>query len=264
MYRFPRFLLRLAARMPLAALHRLGSLLGWAVYGMSPTYRRHLRDNLRQAGYDDPRTRHEAIAAAGRMLAELPAVWFRPHEEVVGLVRRAGIVAAGTLASRVLGLGREQVLAAMFNRLETDAFAIAFLLPNLLRQLLAEGAVQTGVLPVLAATRETQGDGAARELFRRLRGLSLAVLLLVSVLGVLTAPWLVDIAASGFRQHPGQFERTVADWASPMDSGRKAMRCHMRKTPSAICHRLGTAGTRLAARTRSRFSAMRSGRSRMG
>ncbi|MEY2932507.1 MAG: hypothetical protein RL033_3256 [Pseudomonadota bacterium] len=125
------------------------------------------------------------------------------------IVRRAGIVAAGTLASRVLGLGREQVLAAMFNRLETDAFAIAFLLPNLLRQLLAEGAVQTGVLPVLAATRETQGDEAARDLFRRLRGLSLAVLLLVSVLGVLTAPWLVDVAASGFRQHPGQFERTV-------------------------------------------------------
>lgn len=125
------------------------------------------------------------------------------------IVRRAGVVAAGTLASRVLGLGREQVLAAMFNRLETDAFAIAFLLPNLLRQLLAEGAVQTGVLPVLAATRETEGDAAARELFRRLRGLSLAVLLLVSVLGVVTAPWLVELAASGFHQHAGQFERTV-------------------------------------------------------
>src|SRR6187402_3966969 len=91
------------------------------------------------------------------------------------IVRRAGIVATGTLTSRILGLGREQVLAAMFNRFETDAFAIAFLLPNLLRQLLAEGAVQTGVLPVLAATRETSGDAAARDLFRRLRGLSLLI-----------------------------------------------------------------------------------------
>lgn len=125
------------------------------------------------------------------------------------IVRRAGIVAAGTLASRVLGLGREQVLAAIFNRFETDAFAIAFLLPNLLRQLLAEGAVQTGVLPVLAATRETEGDAAARDLFRRLRGLSLGILALVSVLGVLAAPWLVEVSASGFHQHEGQFERTV-------------------------------------------------------
>ena len=125
------------------------------------------------------------------------------------IVRRASIVATGTLASRVLGLGREQVLAAIFNRFETDAFAIAFLLPNLLRQLLAEGAVQTGVLPVLAATRETEGDAAARDLFRRLRGLSLLILALVSVLGVWAAPWLVEVSASGFHQHEGQFERTV-------------------------------------------------------
>jgi putative peptidoglycan lipid II flippase len=125
------------------------------------------------------------------------------------IVRRAGIVAAGTLASRILGLGREQVLAAVFSRLETDAFVIAFLLPNLLRQLLAEGAVQTGVLPVLAATRETDGDEAARDLFRRLRGLSLSLLAIVSIVGILTAPWLVELSASGFRQHPGQFERTV-------------------------------------------------------
>jgi len=125
------------------------------------------------------------------------------------IVRRAGIVATGTLTSRILGLGREQVLAAMFNRFETDAFAIAFLLPNLLRQLLAEGAVQTGVLPVLAATRETSGDAAARDLFRRLRGLSLLILALVSALGIWAAPWLVEVSARGFHQHEGQFERTV-------------------------------------------------------
>ena len=87
MSRFPRFLLRLAARLPLAALHRLGSVLGWAVYGISPTYRRHLRENLALAGYADARVRREAIAAAGRMVAELPALWFRPHERVVSLVK---------------------------------------------------------------------------------------------------------------------------------------------------------------------------------
>ena len=48
---------------------------------MSPTYRRHLRENLAQAGYADARIRREAIASAGRMVAELPALWFRPHAE---------------------------------------------------------------------------------------------------------------------------------------------------------------------------------------
>lgn len=125
------------------------------------------------------------------------------------IARRAGIVALGTLASRVLGLGREQVLAAMFTRRETDAFIIAFTIPNLLRQLLAEGAVQTGVLPVLAATREREGEAAARRTFQNLRGLSLLVLAVVSLLGVWAAPALVELFAGGFRDHPGQFEQTV-------------------------------------------------------
>jgi KDO2-lipid IV(A) lauroyltransferase len=67
----------------------MGSVLGWMIYGISPTYRRHLRDNLTQAGYADARTRREAVASAGQMIAELAAVWFRPHEQVVALVRQA-------------------------------------------------------------------------------------------------------------------------------------------------------------------------------
>ena len=95
-------MLRLAARLPLAAAQRLGSVLGWAIYGMSPTYRRHLRENLAQAGYAEPRVRRAAIAAAGQMLAELPAVWFRPREEVASLVKRAhGLEAA--LQARAAG-----------------------------------------------------------------------------------------------------------------------------------------------------------------
>jgi KDO2-lipid IV(A) lauroyltransferase len=86
-YQMSRFLMGLAARFPLALLHALGALLGWAMYGLSPTYRRHLRDNLEAAGYRDAATRRAAIAGAGRMLAELPAVWLRPRAEVVALVR---------------------------------------------------------------------------------------------------------------------------------------------------------------------------------
>jgi KDO2-lipid IV(A) lauroyltransferase len=62
-------------------------LLGWAIYLLSPAYRRHMRANLSQAGYTDARIRRAAIAAAGQMVAELPALWFRPHEEVAAWVR---------------------------------------------------------------------------------------------------------------------------------------------------------------------------------
>jgi KDO2-lipid IV(A) lauroyltransferase len=82
-----RFVLSLVARIPLALLHALGAFLGWAVYGLSPTYRRHLRANLECAGYRDARTRRDAIAGAGRMIAELPAIWLRPRAEVIALVR---------------------------------------------------------------------------------------------------------------------------------------------------------------------------------
>src|ERR1700743_2482007 len=112
---------------------------------------------------------------------------------------RAGIVAVGTLLSRLLGLGRDQAIAAMFPLPVTDAFFVAFLIPNVLRQLLAEGAVQNAVLPVLAQIRERDGDDAAKRFFRAARGLSLSVLLLVSVLGVIFAPQLVALFADGYK-----------------------------------------------------------------
>lgn len=130
---------------------------------------------------------------------------------------RASVVAAGTLVSRILGLVREQVLAATFTTAITDAFFVAFLIPNTLRQLLAEGAVQNGVLPVLTKVREQEGEARAREFFRSLRGLSLLILLLVVVLGVSFAPALVELFAGGYRKYPGQFERTVTltRWVFP-------------------------------------------------
>ena len=82
----PRILLRLIAALPLSVLHRLGTVLGWAIYGMSPTYRRNLRANLAQAGYDDARIRRAAIAHAGQVLLETPALWLRPQERVAALV----------------------------------------------------------------------------------------------------------------------------------------------------------------------------------
>ncbi len=122
---------------------------------------------------------------------------------------RAGIVALGTLFSRILGLARDIALAALFSRSATDAWLIAWQIPNLLRQLLAEGAVQTAVLPVLSQIREQQGEAEAQRFFRAIRGLSLCVLILVSLLGMLFAPQLVALFASGFEARPEQFQTTV-------------------------------------------------------
>ena len=82
-----RALMRLAARFPLGILHAAGAFLGWLIYAMSPMYRRHLRANLELAGFRDAATRRAAITEAGKMIAELPVIWFRPHDEVAALVR---------------------------------------------------------------------------------------------------------------------------------------------------------------------------------
>jgi KDO2-lipid IV(A) lauroyltransferase len=108
----PSVLLRLVGKLPLPLLHALGTVVGWAIYGLSPTYRRNLRANLRQAGYTDARIRREAIAAAGKMIAELPVLWSRPHAEVTALVREVD--------------GLEEVLAA-----RSQGKPLLFLSPHL-------------------------------------------------------------------------------------------------------------------------------------
>lgn len=125
------------------------------------------------------------------------------------ITRRAGVVALGTLFSRLLGIGRDIVLAATFSRGATDAFLVAFQLPNLLRQLLAEGAVQTAVLPVLTQVKEQKGEAEAQRYFRALRGLSLCVLTLVTLLGIYFAPQLINLFAPGFKSRPEQWQETV-------------------------------------------------------
>jgi KDO2-lipid IV(A) lauroyltransferase len=108
LHRFPRILLGAVASLPLRLLHGLGTVLGWIMYGMSPTYRRNLRANLQRAGYADSRVRRAAIAHAGRLIAETPAIWLRPQERVVALVSEvhgmAAVDAARTAGKALLFL----------------------------------------------------------------------------------------------------------------------------------------------------------------
>ncbi len=122
---------------------------------------------------------------------------------------RASVVGIGTLASRVLGLGRDLVLAAVFPRAATDLFFVAFTIPNALRQLLAEGALSSAFVPVLAGIEAKDGKAAAEAFYAKLRGAMWIVLIAFTVAGVAAAPILCELFASGFHARPGAFERTV-------------------------------------------------------
>ncbi|HEX7248928.1 MAG TPA: lysophospholipid acyltransferase family protein, partial [Burkholderiales bacterium] len=78
---------QLLARLPLRVLHALGWFLGWAIYGISPTYRRHLRENLAAAGYREARLRRATIGETGKMVLEAPRIWLRPRAETLVLLR---------------------------------------------------------------------------------------------------------------------------------------------------------------------------------
>ena len=83
-----QFLLRLVARLPLPLLHLIGIALGWAVYLLSPRYRRMIRGNLQAAGLGTARLRAAVVSETGKGVLEIPAIWLRPHG-VVDLVVEA-------------------------------------------------------------------------------------------------------------------------------------------------------------------------------
>jgi putative peptidoglycan lipid II flippase len=113
--------------------------------------------------------------------------------------KAAGIVGLAVLCSRLLGLAREQIFAALFGggRL-MDAFTIAFRIPNLLRDLFAEGALSTSFITTFSKTIATDGDRAAWQLANKVATMTVIVLSSITIVGIITAPWLVHILAPGF------------------------------------------------------------------
>jgi putative peptidoglycan lipid II flippase len=125
------------------------------------------------------------------------------------IVRRAGIVATGTLTSRILGAVRDAVVASVFALAATDAFWLAFTIPNALRVLLGEGAVSAAFVPVFTEAEERAGRARAKEFFQNLVGSMAVVLLLVTVVGILAAPLIVKAYAFGFQRDAALFDTTV-------------------------------------------------------
>ena len=113
--------------------------------------------------------------------------------------RAAGVVGLAVMCSRVLGLARELILARLFGAgFGMDAFVAAFRVPNLLRDLFAEGALSTAFVTTFSKKIEQEGDGAAWQLANKVATMAVVVLSLVTLLGIALAPQLIGILAGGF------------------------------------------------------------------
>ena len=128
----------------------------------------------------------------------------------MNLLRALSTVSGMTLLSRITGLVRESLKAVLFGAgVQMDAFEAAFRLPNILRRMFAEGAFSQAFVPILAEYQRQRGQAATRDLVGRVGTLLAVVLLVVTVAGVLAAPWLVYLLAAGFERTPGKVELTA-------------------------------------------------------
>ena len=134
----------------------------------------------------------------------------KARSEKARIARAAGLVSAMTLVSRVLGLVREVVFAALIGAgYHADAFKIGFRIPNLLRDLFAEGALSAAFVPTYARAQKEEGREAAFALANRVLTV-LAVLLGGLIVTAVVFAWpLVSALASGFDDEPGKAALTV-------------------------------------------------------
>ena len=128
----------------------------------------------------------------------------------MSLLKALATVSSMTLISRILGFVRDLVIARVFGAgLATDAFFVAFKLPNLLRRLFAEGAFSQAFVPILAEYKSRRGEQETRLLVDRVAATLAAALFFVTLIGVLAAPAIIYVTAPGFTATPGKFELTV-------------------------------------------------------
>jgi len=128
----------------------------------------------------------------------------------MSLLKALATVSSMTLISRILGFVRDLVIARIFGAgLATDAFFVAFKLPNLLRRLFAEGAFSQAFVPILAEYKNRRGEADARLLVDHVAAFLALALFVVTLIGVLAAPAIIYITAPGFAQTPGKFNLTV-------------------------------------------------------
>lgn len=128
----------------------------------------------------------------------------------MNLLKALATVSSMTLLSRILGFVRDAVIARVFGAgLMTDAFFVAFKIPNLLRRLFAEGAFSQAFVPILAEYKNRRGESDTRALVDHVAAFLTLALVVVTAAGVLAAPVIVAVSAPGFAATPEKFALTV-------------------------------------------------------
>src|SRR4051812_31721686 len=129
----------------------------------------------------------------------------------MNLLRALVTVSGLTFVSRILGFARDFIIARAFGAgLATDAFFVAFRLPNLLRRLFAEGAFSQAFVPVLGEQKNKTSPEEVRSLIDRTATLLFLVLVVTALLGMAISPFVVYVSAPGFASDPAKFDLTVA------------------------------------------------------
>ncbi len=126
---------------------------------------------------------------------------------LLGALARVGSL---TMVSRILGFIRDAIIARAFGAgMATDAFFVAFKLPNLLRRIFAEGAFSQAFVPILAEYKQTRSPEATQAFVQHVAGMLTFALTLITAIGILAAPWIITASAAGFLKHPDKFALSV-------------------------------------------------------
>lgn len=128
----------------------------------------------------------------------------------MNLLNTLAKVSSVTLISRVFGLARDLLIARIFGAdAATDAFYVAFRLPNLLRRIFAEGAFSQAFVPILVEYKGSHSHSDTRRFLGQVTSALGLALVLVTVIGILAAPLIVRVTAPGFAETPDKFATTV-------------------------------------------------------
>jgi putative peptidoglycan lipid II flippase len=123
-----------------------------------------------------------------------------------GFLKSSLQVATGTLASRILGLFRDVLMASLIPKTVTDTFFVAFRIPNMFRSVLGEGALPMAMVPVYQRILQEKTEAHATEYFRKFQGLLGVILVLIVALGVVFSPWIISLLTPGWRAFPDKLD----------------------------------------------------------
>lgn len=115
-----------------------------------------------------------------------------------------------TMVSRILGFVRDTIIARAFGAgMATDAFFVAFKLPNLLRRVFAEGAFAQAFVPILAEYKQSRSQEATQAFVQHVAGMLSFILVIITAIGILAAPWVIYVSAPGFAKDADKFQLSI-------------------------------------------------------